>query len=95
MTSPDDIKPGDLFEWVYEYTYNPVHEDQCIYSDTMHTLVPVYGISLCVAVIDNVRYWTSNNRLYHAKKTNLLAYSKHNLSLSYTNGRLCVRKIST
>ncbi len=61
-----NIKPGDLFEWVYVHENDPVLCGEYIYSSAMNKwLVVEDRLCLCVAVNDQTIYWISNRQLFH------------------------------
>lgn len=64
-----NIKPGDLFEWVYRCNNKSVLHNEKLYSYTMSKHVLCSGVCLCIGINDNIIYWFSNNRLLHARVT--------------------------
>ncbi len=59
-----NIKPGDLFEWVYENDNSSVDKGVELYSYTMSKWVPCSGLCLCVGVSVNIIHWVSDNGLF-------------------------------
>ncbi len=58
-----NIKPGDLFEWVYKRNNEHVHMGEELYSYALAKRIPCAGLCLCVGINDGVIYWISNERL--------------------------------
>lgn len=62
-----NIKPGDLFEWVYKYTNTTVLKNEVLYSFTMNKYVPCYGMCLCIGINKDIIHWISDKRLFSAE----------------------------
>ncbi len=58
-----DPSPGDLFEWVYKVTLQPVYKDAELYSSAMNKWVPCDGLYLCVGIKDYIIHWISSEGL--------------------------------
>ncbi len=61
-----NVKPGDLFEWVYKYDNSPAVKDEELYSQTMEKYVLCVGVYLCIGVHGQHIYWISDKGLFHA-----------------------------
>ncbi len=63
-----NIKPGDLFEWVYTHNFHSIREPKEMFSYSMKQFVPCGGWCLCVAVHDDMIHWfsLSTQGLLHA-----------------------------
>ncbi len=61
-----NIKPGDLFEWVYKGNNTPVLKDEELYSYTMRKWILAGGLCLCVGIDENIIHWVSGIKLFHA-----------------------------
>lgn len=59
-----NLKPGDLFEWVYKDDNSSVAEDEELYSYIMGKWVLCSGLCFCVGGNHNVIHWVSNNGLF-------------------------------
>ena len=56
-----DLKPGDLFDWVYLQNNEWVQLDERLYSSTVKCWIPIGGPEpmLCVGITDEVIVWLS------------------------------------
>lgn len=61
-----NIKPGDLFEWVYTGDNSPTIKDEELYSHILVKWIPCNGLCLCVGLNDKVIHWISNNWVFSA-----------------------------
>jgi hypothetical protein len=59
-----NIKPGDLFEWVYKYGAERIRKDENLYSTVMKKYVPCTGRCLCVGAKGEIIYWISASGLF-------------------------------
>lgn len=48
-----NIKPGDIFEWVYKHVQHALAPSEKIYTFTLNTTVPCRGLHLCVGLIND------------------------------------------
>lgn len=62
-----NIKPGDLFEWVYTCTHLPMKVGEEIYTFSMKKWVPGDGLCLCISIKDNMVYWVCRDGLFHCR----------------------------
>ncbi len=60
-----NIKPGDIFFWVYNRNRLPVAPIEKIYTFTLNTMVPCHGLHLCVGVIDKHIHWLTNTGIIY------------------------------
>ncbi len=65
-----NIKPGDLFEWVYKRNNSSVREGEELYSITIHDWIPCDGLCLCIGTQDEVIHWISDKGLFHGRPHN-------------------------
>ena len=64
-----DLKPGDLFDWVYKSANEPVLPNEELWSSLMDQWVPIDGPEpmLCIGITDEVIVWLSAKGLFHAR----------------------------
>ena len=64
-----DIRPGDLFDWVYKNTNEPVLPNEKLFSTAMDCWVPIGGPEpmLCIGITDEMIVWVSAKGLFHAR----------------------------
>lgn len=55
-----NIKPGDLFQWVYMRNCIPVPPVEEVYTFTLDTWVTCAGIHLCISVCGQQIHWMTN-----------------------------------
>ncbi len=62
-----NIKPGDLFEWIYkdDNDNSPVVKNEKLYSYAMEKWVPCGGLCLCIGINENIIHCVSANGLFH------------------------------
>ncbi len=61
-----NIKPGDLFEWVYMFNNASVQIGEELYSYPMGKYVPCSGLCLCVGINADIIHWVSDQGLFRA-----------------------------
>jgi hypothetical protein len=61
-----NIKPGNLFEWVYKHNNESVVQDTKLYSYVMEKYIPCNGLCLCVGIKQNVIYSISDAVFFFA-----------------------------
>lgn len=67
-----NVKPGDLFQWVYAEDNTPVPSDEQLYSVELG-FIPCSGMCICIGVNvtsnfnSSLIYWISNKRLFCAR----------------------------
>ena len=63
-----DLKPGDLFDWVYKSANEPVLPNEELWSSLMDQWVPIDGPEpmLCIGIMDEVFVWLSVKGLFLA-----------------------------
>ncbi len=62
-----NIKPGDLFEWVYADDYTRPRKGAALYSDLTQEYFFCTNIYLCIGIKDGVIYWIFNNRILYTR----------------------------
>ena len=64
-----DIRPGDLFDWVYLQNNEPVYYNEKLFSTAMKCWVPIGGPEpmLCIGITDEMIVWVSAKGLFHAR----------------------------
>lgn len=63
-----NIKPGDLFNWVYTNSTAKTGQNTMIFSCAMQTYVPTYGTCMCIGVHDHIFWWLHNGRVLCARE---------------------------
>lgn len=71
-----NIKPGDLFEFVYEHSNSFVHKDEELWSDMMKKYVPCSGVCLCIGINQNDIHWVSNRGLFNVRPPQAFHFSR-------------------
>ncbi len=70
-----NIKPGDMFEWVYKHVLFPLVPSEMIYTFTLNTRIPCHGLHLCVGVTDNCIHWLSNTGVIYESNLRPIAWA--------------------
>jgi hypothetical protein len=60
-----NIKPGDLFQWVYKYGNSPVVKNEELYSHKMEKYVPCSELCLCIGLSDVDIFWVSKHGVFY------------------------------
>lgn len=63
------MKPGDMIEWVYKYSGQPVHKGEQLLSSIENCRVPCGGgmVHLLVSIDEKTYSWLNENGLFHAR----------------------------
>ena len=63
------IKPGDIVEWVYEVTNDPVVEDETLWSCVSESWCQIGSgfVHTCIACDGLAITWLNSNGLFHAR----------------------------
>lgn len=64
-----NIKPGDLFQWVYRRDNKPARQYEKLFSHSMGKHVSCSGVCLCVGINNDIIYWVSSKVLLQARIT--------------------------
>ena len=64
-----DIRPGDLFDWVYKNTNEPVQPNERTWSSPMDQWIPIGGPEpmLCIGITDEVIVLLSAKGLFQIR----------------------------
>lgn len=62
-----NIKPGDLFEWVYKDNNAIVLQGEQLYSDSMKKWITCSGLCLCIGTNKDIIHWVSDVGLFRAR----------------------------
>ena len=61
------MHPGDMIEWVYHSTGEPVKKDEKLWSNTMKRWVPIGAPALLISVTDEICAWLTPEGVFHAR----------------------------
>lgn len=84
-----NIKPGDLFEWVYISNNLPMQAGENLYSSMTDKWISGVGMCLCIGIYDIIIHWVSNKGLF-CTRTNELGWKSNSSS-----ARVIPRRIQT
>lgn len=70
-----NIKPGDIFEWVYKHVQQALAPSEKIYTFTLNTTVPCHGLHLCIGLANNCIIWLSNTGIIYVSNLNPIAWT--------------------
>ncbi len=62
-----NIKPGDLFRFVYVHDNSPVIKNEELYSYSMGKWVPCGGLCLCVGINTDNIHWFYGGQLFRVR----------------------------
>ncbi len=62
-----NIKPGDIFEWVYSSTQKSVRKHERLYTSLLIKWVPCDGLCLCIGINRDTIYWFSKHGVFEVK----------------------------